>query len=161
MKISGGFYYECIHEVLQMSNELYNFRIKRRHFSGCAKIPSRTASVCESCLSYEGVYKSFRTGRLERELQVVQLFATRCSCIAIMWVSSSEFCHHKLLYCFSTTVYFCCCLFRYDSVRELFGTPSYAYREQHLQFCNAANCSIVRLLTIKRNSNKWNSLRGT
>jgi hypothetical protein len=36
---------------------------------------------------YEGVSKSFRTGRLERELQMVQLSATRCSCIAILWVS--------------------------------------------------------------------------
>jgi hypothetical protein len=31
---------------------------------------------------YEGVDKSFRTGRLERELQIVQLSATRCSCVA-------------------------------------------------------------------------------
>jgi hypothetical protein len=30
------------------------------------------------------VSKSFRTGRLERELQMVQLSATRCSCIAIL-----------------------------------------------------------------------------
>jgi hypothetical protein len=33
---------------------------------------------------YEGVFKSFRTGRLERELQMVQLSATRYSCIAIL-----------------------------------------------------------------------------
>jgi hypothetical protein len=33
---------------------------------------------------YEGVSKSFRTGRLERELQMVQLSAIRCSCIAIL-----------------------------------------------------------------------------
>jgi hypothetical protein len=33
---------------------------------------------------YEGVSKSFRTGRLERELQMVQLFAARCSSIAIL-----------------------------------------------------------------------------
>jgi len=32
----------------------------------------------------EGVSKRFRTGRLERELQTVQLSATRCSCIAIL-----------------------------------------------------------------------------
>jgi hypothetical protein len=32
---------------------------------------------------HEGVSKSFRTGRLERELQMVQLSATRCSWIAI------------------------------------------------------------------------------
>jgi hypothetical protein len=36
---------------------------------------------------YEGVSKSFRTGRLARELKIVQLSATMCSCIAILWVS--------------------------------------------------------------------------
>jgi hypothetical protein len=35
--------------------------------------------------------KSFRNGRLERELQMVQLSATRCSCIAILWVSLVSF----------------------------------------------------------------------
>jgi hypothetical protein len=33
----------------------------------------------------EGVSKSFRIGRPERELQMVQLLPTRCSCIAILW----------------------------------------------------------------------------
>jgi hypothetical protein len=33
---------------------------------------------------YVGVSKSFRTGRLERELQMVRLSGTRCSCIAIL-----------------------------------------------------------------------------
>jgi hypothetical protein len=33
---------------------------------------------------YEDVSKSFRTGRLEQELQMVQLSATRCSCITIL-----------------------------------------------------------------------------
>jgi hypothetical protein len=32
---------------------------------------------------YEVLSRSFRTGLPERELQVVQLSATRCSCIAI------------------------------------------------------------------------------
>jgi hypothetical protein len=41
--------------------------------------------------SHEGVSKSFRTGRLERELQMVQLSATRWSCIAILWVSLVSF----------------------------------------------------------------------
>jgi hypothetical protein len=36
------------------------------------------------CCIHEGVSKSFRTGRLVRELQMVQLSATRCSCIAIL-----------------------------------------------------------------------------
>jgi hypothetical protein len=34
--------------------------------------------------TYEAVFKSFRTGRLKRELQMVQFSATRCSCIAIL-----------------------------------------------------------------------------
>jgi hypothetical protein len=41
-------------------------------------------------LSYKGVFKSFHIGCLERELQMVQLSATRCSCIAfcesVKWV---------------------------------------------------------------------------
>jgi hypothetical protein len=41
--------------------------------------------------TYEGVSKSFRTGCLERELQMVQLSATRCSCITILWVSLVSF----------------------------------------------------------------------
>jgi len=34
--------------------------------------------------THEGVTKSFRTGRLERELKMVQLSVTRYSCIAIL-----------------------------------------------------------------------------
>jgi hypothetical protein len=49
--------------------------------------PSRCVCVCV----YKGVFKSFRTGRLERELQMVRLSATRCSCIAILWVSAVNF----------------------------------------------------------------------
>jgi hypothetical protein len=33
---------------------------------------------------YEGISKSIRTGRLELDLQIVQLCATRFSCIAIL-----------------------------------------------------------------------------
>jgi hypothetical protein len=40
---------------------------------------------------YKSVSKSFRTGRLERELQVIKLSATRCSCIAILWASLVNF----------------------------------------------------------------------
>jgi hypothetical protein len=41
--------------------------------------------------TYEDVSKSSRTGRLEQELQMVQLSATRCSCIAILCVSTVSF----------------------------------------------------------------------
>jgi len=42
-------------------------------------------------IKYKGVSRSFRTGRLERELQMVELCATTCSCIAISWVSLVSF----------------------------------------------------------------------
>jgi hypothetical protein len=42
-------------------------------------------------VTYEGVSKSFRTGRLKRELQIVQLSATMCSCIAILLLSLASF----------------------------------------------------------------------
>jgi hypothetical protein len=51
------------------------------------RIPDIQGSIFNSETNYEGVSKSFRTGRLERELQMVQVSATRCSCIAILWVS--------------------------------------------------------------------------
>jgi hypothetical protein len=40
---------------------------------------------------YKSVSKSFWTGRLEWKLQMVQLCTTRCSCIAILWVSVMSF----------------------------------------------------------------------
>jgi hypothetical protein len=51
-------------------------------------------STSETWLSlrrYEGVSKSFRTGRLGPELQMIQLSAIRCRCIAILWVSLVSF----------------------------------------------------------------------
>jgi hypothetical protein len=73
---------------------------------------------------FEGVSKSFRTGCLQWELQMVQISATRVSCIAILCVSLVSFRHNPLC-CFSTGVCCCCCcLFRYDSVRKLLDTHS-------------------------------------
>jgi hypothetical protein len=74
---------------------------------------------------YKVVSKSFKTGRLEREMQMVQLSATRYSCIAILWISLLEFCRHDTLRCFSISV--CCCrrLFRYRRSPETLDTPSY------------------------------------
>jgi hypothetical protein len=40
---------------------------------------------------YKGVSKNFWTGSLVQELQMVQLLATRCSCITISWVSLVSF----------------------------------------------------------------------
>jgi hypothetical protein len=62
---------------------------------------------------YEGVSKSLRTGSPDRELQLLQVSANRRSCIAILWVSLVSFYRHNPLCCFSTSAYYCCCLFRY------------------------------------------------
>jgi len=70
-------------------------------------------------LEYEGVSKSFRTGRLERELQMIQISATRCYFVS----QSSEFCRHNPLCCFSTSD----CYFVIDSVRKLSDTTSYIF----------------------------------
>jgi hypothetical protein len=40
---------------------------------------------------------------------------------------SSEFYRHNPLCCISTRVYYCCCLFLYDSVRKLLDTISYTF----------------------------------
>jgi hypothetical protein len=68
---------------------------------------------------YEGVSKS---GRLERELEMVQLFATRCSCIAILWVSLVSFAAITL--CVASQRVFIVVYFVIDSVRKLLDTFS-------------------------------------
>jgi hypothetical protein len=74
---------------------------------------------------YEGVSKSFRTGRLERELQMLQLSATRCSYIAILWVSLVSFASITL-YVASQRVFVALSFYFFiDSVRKLFDTRSY------------------------------------
>jgi hypothetical protein len=82
-------------------------------------------------LKKEGVSKSFRTGRLERELQMVQLSATRCSCIAILWVSLVRFAAITLCVApqrvFIVVVYFVI-----DSVRKFLDTPSYV--QEHRRY---------------------------
>jgi hypothetical protein len=72
---------------------------------------------------YEGVSKNFRTGRLERELQMVQFSATWCSFIAILGVNLASFA--ALTFCavsqrmfIVVSVYFVI-----DSVRKLWIRP--------------------------------------
>jgi hypothetical protein len=73
--------------------------------------------------AYDSVSRSLRTGRLERELQIVQLSATRCSCIAILWVSLVSFaavlCVASQRVFIAVRIYFVM-----DSVRKLLDTPS-------------------------------------
>jgi hypothetical protein len=75
-------------------------------------------------VTYEGVSKSFRTGRLEREPQMAQPSATRFSC-TILWVSLVSFAaitlcvaSHRVITKANKRI------FRYDSVRKLLDTPS-------------------------------------
>jgi hypothetical protein len=67
-------------------------REKERERDGREQPPNYAFMLRTSCASiYDGVSKSSRTGRLERELQMVQLSATRCNCIAILWVTLVSF----------------------------------------------------------------------
>jgi hypothetical protein len=74
---------------------------------------------------YEGVSKSFQTGRLERELQMVQLSATTCSCIAILWASLVSFAAITLCVA-SQRVFIFVLYFVIDSVRKLLDIPLYS-----------------------------------
>jgi hypothetical protein len=73
---------------------------------------------------YESASKSFRTGRLERELQMVQLSAIRCSRIAILWVSLVSFAAISLCVA-SEQVFIVSVYFIIDLVRKLLDTTSY------------------------------------
>jgi hypothetical protein len=72
---------------------------------------------------YQGVFKSFRTGRLERQLQMVQLSATRCSFIAILRVSLVSLAAITLSVA-SQRVFIVLSII--DSVRKLLDTPSHS-----------------------------------
>jgi hypothetical protein len=78
-----------------------------------------TSVVIQDCVS-----KSVRTGRLERELQMVQLSATRCSCIAILWVSLVSFAAITLCVASQRVFIVVSVYFVIDSVRKLLDTPS-------------------------------------
>jgi hypothetical protein len=76
---------------------------------------------------YEGVSRIFRTGRLERELQMVQLSATSCSSIAILWVSLVSFA--AITICVASQGMFVVIVvyFVIDSVQKLLDTTSYVH----------------------------------
>jgi hypothetical protein len=65
---------------------MFSHCIYKSNFAKLIKLHILHRTVIKYIPLYEGVSKNFRTGRLERELQVVQLYANRCSCIAILWV---------------------------------------------------------------------------
>jgi len=79
--------------------------------------------LVSSCL-YEDVSKSFRTGCLEWELQMLLFCATRCSCIAILWVSLTSFVAITLCVT-SQWVFIIIVYFIIDSIWKLLDTPLY------------------------------------
>jgi hypothetical protein len=101
-----------------------------------------TKSLVHCHKQYEGVSKSFRTGRLERELQTVQLSATTCSYIAILWVSLMSLAAITLcvasqrVFIVVTVVYFVM-----DSVQKILDTPSYFITA----LTNCMNCHVIIL----------------
>jgi hypothetical protein len=80
---------------------------------------------------YEDVTRSFRTGRLERELQMAQLSATRCSCITILWVSLVRFTPITLYVASQRVIPKVSAHFFTDSVRKLLDTPTYIVVSRH------------------------------
>jgi len=82
--------------------------------------------LSSSEVTYEGVSKIFRTGRLEWRLQIVQLSATRCSCIAILWVSLIRFAAITLYVTFQRVIPKVSVYFNIDSVWKILDTPSYS-----------------------------------
>jgi hypothetical protein len=76
--------------------------------------------------AYEGVSKGFRTGLPEQELLMVQLSATRCSCIAVLLVSLVSFAAITLCIASQRVFIVVSLYFVIDSVRKLLDTPLYA-----------------------------------
>jgi hypothetical protein len=68
-------------------------------------------------------YEGFRTSRLERELRMVQLTATRSTFIAILWASPVSF--GAIILCVASRRVSIVVYFVIDSVRELLDIPSY------------------------------------
>jgi hypothetical protein len=90
---------------------------------------------------YEGVSKSFRTGRLSIELQMVQLSATSCSLIAILWVSVVSFAATTLCVASQRLLIVVKVYFVVDSVRKLLDWHSYsAGLVMHLIIRKRRNC---------------------
>jgi len=92
---------------------------------------------------YKGVSRSFRTGRLQRELQTVQLCATRCSCIAVVCVSLVSFAAIALCDASHRVFIVAAVYFIIDSVQKLLDAPWYVQQTcvRSVVFCFGKNWS--------------------
>jgi hypothetical protein len=99
----------------------------REHIKSCWILFTQHKYLKHRYRKYEGVSKSFRTGRLERKLQMVQLSATRRSCIAILWVSLVYFAAIFLCVASHRVIPKVRVYFFIDSVRKRLDTSSYIF----------------------------------
>jgi hypothetical protein len=121
----------CVYSQFQCWILIHLQRLRVYGCVTCGTLNNQFESVMKMrCvfLTVGTVSKSFRTGRLERELKMVQLFATRCSCIAISWVSLATFTAITLCVTSQRVVPKVSVYFVIDSVRKLLDTPSYYLR---------------------------------
>jgi hypothetical protein len=106
---------------------------------------------------YEGVSKSFRTGCLERELQMVQLSATKCSCITILWVSLVNFAAITLYVASQRVFTVVSVYFVINLIRKLLDTPSY-YNQPIRVFEDPYGCKLAHVenaCSMTRRDIKW------
>jgi hypothetical protein len=83
-------------------------------------------------LSSLGLSKSFLTGHLEQELQMVQLSAPRCSCITILWVSLVSFATITLCVASQQVFFVVSIYFIIDSVQKLIHPCTWIYDNQRI-----------------------------
>jgi hypothetical protein len=127
------------------------------------KSPTKSTFIRSKVTEYEGVTKSIRTGRQERELQKVELSATRCSCIAILWVSIGSFVAITLLFASQRVFIVVSLYFIIDSVRKLLDTPLYnTVTSNILQLCRILFCflfDVHKITYLSFNCSVWESVR--
>jgi len=108
-KACSAFHYLFYHEFRLISMILPLQRERERE------------SVCVSL----SMSKSFQTCRMVWELQMVQLWATKCSFMAILWVILLSFAVFTLCVASQWVFIVVSIYFITDSVQELLVTPSY------------------------------------
>jgi hypothetical protein len=97
-----------------------------------------------------GCIQSFQTGRLERKLKMVQFSDTRCSCVAILFVSLVNFSAISL--CVASQHEFVV-YFVIDSIRKLLDIPSYV----HIYVHKTAPClPSIRITSTYFKMEQWN-----
>jgi len=117
----------CYHSTILHISFIRQFVVNVCDF-GCilSGVSVLVLTVAGSAWLYEGVSKSVQTGHLAWELQMVQLSTTRCSCIAILWVSLVSFA--TITPTVASKVFIVVSIyFIIDSVWKLLDTPLYCY----------------------------------